>query len=109
MHRRDCPRLDRRQPVGQRLEVERRPMPTDALSYFWAVVEAKSLDEFDELWPDFGRRSRELAALARAKDLKTTLNRLTAAIEESPLLRQPHTEAAKDVILKAILAAAVVP
>jgi hypothetical protein len=108
MRRRGRPRLDRRRPVGQRLEVERRPMPNDALSYFWAVVEAMSLDEFDELWPDFGRRSRELAALARTKDIKTTLNRLTAAVEESPLLRQWHTEAARAVILKAISAAAVV-
>jgi hypothetical protein len=80
----------------------------EAFTYFWELVEAQSADDLDYLWPDFDRRSRELAALARAEDIKITLYHLTRAANESPLLARWEHAMHRAAILEAISAAAVV-
>ena len=81
--------------------------PAEAFTYFWELVEAQSADDLDYLWPDFERRSRELAALARAEDIKITLYHLTRAVQESPLLARWEHAMHSAAILKAISAAVV--
>jgi hypothetical protein len=76
--------------------------PAEAFTYFWELVEAQSSDDLDYLWPDFDRRSRELAALARAQDIKITLYHLTRAVDESPLLARWEHAMHRAAILEAI-------
>jgi hypothetical protein len=77
------------------------------LTYFWRLAEAEWPDDLDNLWPDFEQRSRELVALARAKDIKSVLHHLTAAVHESRLLNQWPMPDRKIAILEAIATAAV--
>jgi hypothetical protein len=82
--------------------------PADCLTYFWQFAEAESLHHFDDLWPDFARRSNELSALAKAEDIEITLYHLTMAVEESSLLSQSPMRGRRAAILEAIWNATVV-
>jgi hypothetical protein len=99
--------LDRYRRIHQPSRARRQPQSTDCLSYFWALAEAEWPDDLDYLWPEFDRRTRELAALARAEDIKMVLRHLTAAVQESRLLNQSPKPGRKAAILEAISTATV--
>jgi hypothetical protein len=94
--------------VRQTSPSRRQPRRINCLTYFWCLAEAEWHDDLDNLWPDFDQRSRELVALARAKDIKSVLHHLTAAVRESRLLNQRPMPDRKIAILEAISTAAVV-
>jgi hypothetical protein len=106
-HARSSP-PDRYHQVGQLSPPVAAGNSADCLTYFWKLAKAKSLNDFDYLWADFGRRSRELASLAGADDVRAMLYHLTMAVKQSALLRQWHSEAARAAILDAISTAATV-
>ena len=99
--------LDRYRRIRQPSRARRQPQSTDCLTYFWALAEAEWPDDLDYLWPEFDRRTRELAALASAEDIKMVLRHLTAAVQESRLLNQSPKPDRKAAILEAISTATV--
>jgi hypothetical protein len=106
-HARGSP-LDRDRHVRQPSRSRRQRRPADCLTYFWQLAEAESPDDFDYLWPDFDHRSLELAALARAEDIKIALYHLTSAVDESSLLARWEHAMHRAAILEAISNAVVV-
>jgi hypothetical protein len=100
-HRPVASRLERRfiqrAPIVEELE----PEPTDALSWFWAAVEAESIDRVLELWPDFEKRSRESRAIANREGIADTLWHLGRALDQNPVFND-WAMRGKRQILKAI-------
>jgi hypothetical protein len=79
--------------------------PDDALSWFWSLIEASSVEDITALWPDFEPRARELRQLGRVENVREVLTHLGLALDESELWSDWSLRAKRAAILKAIGAA----
>ena len=106
-HRRISSSLERLRDSGQPAEptVEAEPEPTDALSWFWAIVEAKSLVRVLTLWSDFGRRASELLKLDHDEVLGEVLTHLGLALDGNEVWSDRGLRKKRTAILRVIRAA----
>jgi hypothetical protein len=84
---------------------EPEPEPTDAVEYFWRVVEASNVEDLKRLWADFEPRAAELRAMAKVEDVSDSLWHLGRALDQSELLSRGKLQAKRAAILNAIAAA----
>jgi hypothetical protein len=103
-HRRNSSSLDHHRHCNQPAEptVEAEPEPTDAVSWFWAIIEAESVVRVLALWPDFNQRASELRQLGRDEVLGEGLPHLRMALDGNELWNEWGLREKRVAVLRAL-------
>jgi hypothetical protein len=78
--------------------------PADALSWFWAIIEAETATDVRRLWPGFQSRAAELRQLGRSEDLREILIHLGLALDQNDLWNERALQELRAAILRALRA-----